>query len=176
MSRPYRSKRHRPCDQCRERKLGCQTDDGLSCIRCRSADLACTFDHPPPKRPRRESSQSSWFWDEVTPDNVQPSMQPLEQQQQPPPVGQSFSLDDLPVDGVSPAVSGQLVFGRSPTQFVQSLDQLQNLGKVLLGVLGEKTTEIILRKVSHRLNLATQYATANGAVCNDSNAKLAAGV
>lgn len=136
MSRPYRSKRHRPCDQCRERKLGCQTDDGLSCIRCRSADLACTFDHPPPKRPRRESSQSSWFWDEVTPENVQPSTQPLEQQQ-PPPVGQSFSLDDLPVDGVSPAVSGQLVFGRSPTQFVQSLDQLQGFSAQLFGASAE---------------------------------------
>ncbi|PLB45786.1 fungal-specific transcription factor domain protein [Aspergillus steynii IBT 23096] len=136
MSRPYRSKRHRPCDQCRERKLGCQTDDGLPCIRCRSADIACTFDHPPPKRPRRESSQSSWLWDEVTPDDLQPSTQPLEQQQ-PPPIGQTFSLDDLPVDGVSPAVSGQLVFGRSPTQFVQSLDQLQGFSAQLFGASAE---------------------------------------
>ncbi|KAF9891763.1 hypothetical protein FE257_003244 [Aspergillus nanangensis] len=159
-ARPYRSKRHRPCDQCRERKLGCQTDGGLPCIRCRSADLPCTFENPPPKRPRRDSPSwiqqgshkaspessaypdtsllSSW---EDHPAHPPPSHLTSRATSVSNPVHQQFAapLDDLPPpDGVSPAVSGHLLpVGRSSTQFVQSLDQLEGFSAQLFGASAE---------------------------------------
>lgn len=49
-SRPYRSKRHRPCDVCRRRKHGCFVNQGLPCQACRSAGIQCTFNDAPRKR------------------------------------------------------------------------------------------------------------------------------
>jgi hypothetical protein len=158
-ARPYRSKRHRPCDQCRERKLGCQTDGGLPCVRCRSADLPCTFEHPPPKRLRRESS--GYLGDQptstATSADPESSFLPPSWEDHPddattshfPPRGVSVNnavhqpafapLEDVPTAGhVSPAVSTHLVtVGRSPTQFVQSLDQLQGFSAQLFGASAE---------------------------------------
>ncbi|KAG2417269.1 hypothetical protein HFD88_008488 [Aspergillus terreus] len=160
-ARPYRSKRHRPCDQCRERKLGCQTDEGLPCVRCRSADLPCTFEHPPPKRPRRDSSwsqQGSHKASTESPACHDPSLLPSWEDRHtvPPPShlpsrGTSVSnhpvqppaftgsLEDLQAPaGVSPAVSGHLLtVGPSPTQFVQSLDQLEGFSAQLFGASAE---------------------------------------
>lgn len=41
--RPYRSKRRRPCDRCRHRKLGCRIDHEPPCERCKTARVECTF-------------------------------------------------------------------------------------------------------------------------------------
>ncbi|KAH8900553.1 hypothetical protein GQ53DRAFT_592026, partial [Thozetella sp. PMI_491] len=49
--RPYRSKRHRPCDVCRRRKHGCFLDDEPPCRVCRSLGAECTFNDAPRKRP-----------------------------------------------------------------------------------------------------------------------------
>ncbi|KAL4889644.1 fungal-specific transcription factor domain-containing protein [Aspergillus ambiguus] len=42
-TRPYRSKRRPPCDQCRQKKLRCQGDGQQSCQRCLSAGSLCSF-------------------------------------------------------------------------------------------------------------------------------------
>lgn len=55
--RPYRSKRHRPCDVCRRRKHACIYEDRLPCKVCRDLGTACTFDEPPTKR-RRQTRQA----------------------------------------------------------------------------------------------------------------------
>ncbi|KAL4895528.1 fungal-specific transcription factor domain-containing protein [Aspergillus ambiguus] len=157
-ARPYRSKRYRPCDQCRERKLGCQTDGGLPCVRCRSADLPCTFEHPPPKRPRRDSSWSQQgshkastgspacpdpsllpSWEDrhtVAPSHLPSRGTSVNHVEQP---AFTASLEDLQAPaGVSPAVSGHLLtVGPSPTQFVQSLDQLEGFSAQLFGASAE---------------------------------------
>ena len=49
-SRPYRSKRHRPCDVCRRRKHGCFVDQHLPCRACRHLGVECTFNDAPRKR------------------------------------------------------------------------------------------------------------------------------
>jgi hypothetical protein len=49
-SRPYRSKRHRPCDQCRSRKACCRIEGELPCTNCLQINTACTFLQPPSKR------------------------------------------------------------------------------------------------------------------------------
>ncbi|KAI9925600.1 hypothetical protein AWENTII_012739 [Aspergillus wentii] len=125
MSRPYRSKRQRPCDQCRQRKLACQTDGGLPCLRCKTADLDCTFAHPPPKRARTSSHLDHL---ENTPDHTDHSHlsdHPT----------QTTQTDYSVLDTLSPAHF--LPVGHAPTQFVQSLDQLDGFSAQLFGASAE---------------------------------------
>ncbi|PYI03562.1 hypothetical protein BO78DRAFT_374862 [Aspergillus sclerotiicarbonarius CBS 121057] len=42
-TRPYRSKRHPPCDDCRRKKLRCQADGHGGCQRCLAAGRPCSF-------------------------------------------------------------------------------------------------------------------------------------
>lgn len=42
-SRPYRSKRHPPCVQCRRKKLRCDSQDNDVCQRCETAGIQCSF-------------------------------------------------------------------------------------------------------------------------------------
>ena len=132
-TRPYRSKRQRPCDQCRARKLGCQTDGG-ACQRCRSAKLDCTFDRPPPKRARNsavpfasvENTLASTYNSDLTRESsVGGSQEPR---------FPSLGLDQS--NGLSPG-SGILPSGRPPAQFVQSIDQLENGHAQLFGASAE---------------------------------------
>lgn len=160
-SRPYRSKRQRPCDQCRERKLGCQTDAGLPCARCRSADLRCTFAKPPPKRPRRQrEGDEIHFSQSIEASQVHPSIEgesspshppshPASHQQQQqqqehlpsqPPVAQTHSsaATTLANQFLSSSWTQHLISsGRAPTQFVQSLDQLEGFSAQLFGASAE---------------------------------------
>lgn len=142
-ARPYRSKRHRPCDQCRSRKLGCQTDTGLPCQRCRTAKLDCTFDNPPPKRARLSESLS------LAPPTIDDLPLPSHGE------GSIFSgglsqvrsasgsveptfpsLDLGQFRGPSPG-SGIFLGNRPPTQFVQSIDQLDHGHAQLFGASAE---------------------------------------
>lgn len=41
-SRPYRSKRHPPCVQCRRKKLRCDSQGGI-CQRCQTTKIQCSF-------------------------------------------------------------------------------------------------------------------------------------
>ncbi|KAF7169974.1 hypothetical protein CNMCM5623_002498 [Aspergillus felis] len=152
-ARRYRSKRQRPCDQCRERKLGCQTEGGIPCLRCRSADLQCTFDNPPPQRIMQVSQANSQSdhtsnitvpagadaslfssWDEPLPAASSRAASVTNVVVQP---QQSFNVQ-APPDGLSPVVSGHPVtVGRSATQFVQSLDQLEGFSAQLFGASAE---------------------------------------
>ncbi|KAJ9132077.1 Transcription factor [Pleurostoma richardsiae] len=53
--RPYRSKRHRPCDLCRRRKHACIVEDEPPCRVCRELGTSCTFKEPPGARRRRQA-------------------------------------------------------------------------------------------------------------------------
>lgn len=52
ISRPYRSKRQRPCDLCRVRKVGCQIEGNGPCFLCRKNGVHCSYDMQPIKRQR----------------------------------------------------------------------------------------------------------------------------
>lgn len=62
-TRPYRSKRSRPCDICRGRKGYCRIEDAPPCQRCRKLNVACTFIEGPAKR-----QQTSYREDDTTTD------------------------------------------------------------------------------------------------------------
>lgn len=142
-ARPYRSKRHRPCDQCRARKLGCQTADGFPCQRCRAANLDCTFDNPPPKRARLSGSQSL----------ASPSVDAFQAGTHGEDNGLaedssfargpsasndlSFPLLDFSHVTVPPPGSAMFSGGRQPTQLVQSIDQLDHGHAQLFGASAE---------------------------------------
>ncbi|OAP56818.1 hypothetical protein AYL99_08930 [Fonsecaea erecta] len=49
-SRPYRSKRARPCDLCRSRKACCRINTAPPCGLCAKLGLNCTFEQQPSKR------------------------------------------------------------------------------------------------------------------------------
>ncbi|KAJ5571505.1 hypothetical protein N7535_005165 [Penicillium sp. DV-2018c] len=146
-ARPYRSKRQRPCDQCRARKLGCQTDGGGACQRCRSAKFDCTFDKPPPKRQRGSGSFSS-FAAQGTGENTHGIVSQIRDtqvtresslarsvSQNAEPQFPSLGLDPNST-GLSPS-SGIIAPGRPPTQFVQSIDQLESGYAQLFGASAE---------------------------------------
>jgi hypothetical protein len=142
-ARPYRSKRHRPCDQCRARKLGCQTDDGIPCQRCRAAKLDCTFDNPPPKRVRLSEPLSF----------AVPSVDelPVTSHAEESILGRGFSNAGSPPGSVEPPYSsldfgqvggpspdsGILLAARPATQFVQSIDRLEHGYAQLFGASSE---------------------------------------
>lgn len=160
-ARAYRSKRQRPCDQCRERKLGCHTNAGLPCARCHSAGLVCTFAKPPPKRPHRqrnddgfrESMESSHVYPSIEAESSPwrpPSHYPLSQhnhqqeqheQQYLHPQGSAAHshVTTTPVNQTlhSPWPQHLLSFGQTSTQFVQSLDQREGFSVQLFGASAE---------------------------------------
>lgn len=49
-NRPYRSKRHRPCDTCRARKVCCRIDTEPPCYLCRKNGTTCTYLQLPTKK------------------------------------------------------------------------------------------------------------------------------
>ncbi|KAL2825500.1 fungal-specific transcription factor domain-containing protein [Aspergillus cavernicola] len=57
ITRPYRSKRQRPCDRCRTRKTACILENGVPCQSCFNARRPCTFDTLPTRRRRPGSPQ-----------------------------------------------------------------------------------------------------------------------
>ncbi|KAL2836943.1 fungal-specific transcription factor domain-containing protein [Aspergillus pseudoustus] len=56
--RPYRSKRLRPCDTCRRRKVACRIDSHPPCVNCSSSGIECSFEDPPLKRRREAPNQT----------------------------------------------------------------------------------------------------------------------
>ena len=42
-SRPYRSRRQPPCNQCRSKKLRCEREGDETCVRCRKNGTPCSF-------------------------------------------------------------------------------------------------------------------------------------
>ncbi|KAH8807247.1 fungal-specific transcription factor domain protein [Xylogone sp. PMI_703] len=54
LSRPYRSKRARPCDLCRSRKACCRIYIAPPCGLCRKLGMDCSFLESPSKRQRRQ--------------------------------------------------------------------------------------------------------------------------
>ncbi|KAL4762781.1 uncharacterized protein BDW70DRAFT_166586 [Aspergillus foveolatus] len=69
--RPYRSKRHPPCDRCRQKKLRCDPDDQIGCRRCQASGTLCSF-----ARLHRAVSMPVAFTS-PTPGNSEPSLQPI---------------------------------------------------------------------------------------------------
>ncbi|EXJ57720.1 uncharacterized protein A1O5_12510 [Cladophialophora psammophila CBS 110553] len=56
--RPFRSRRDRPCDACRGRKIACRIETSPPCAFCESRGSSCTFQNGPNNKRRRVFSSS----------------------------------------------------------------------------------------------------------------------
>lgn len=155
-SRPYRSKRHPPCDQCRKRKLRCQTsNEAGSCIRCLAdGSITCSF------RGIQRQRQSGVMFELGSPSTQEAApVQSGERGHSPPnrddsaqcqtqpmfPVESSAGshATDVPVpagDGYFPLEEPYPAYRfqqRPAAQAIQSLDQLEGFSSQLIGASGE---------------------------------------
>lgn len=80
-ARPYRSKRNRPCDLCRVRKVCCRIENQPPCTSCPQNNAACTFLQPASKRqkpstflhadrPGTQKGELLWNLEESFPDDL----------------------------------------------------------------------------------------------------------
>ncbi|KAH8824377.1 hypothetical protein DL96DRAFT_1712657 [Flagelloscypha sp. PMI_526] len=59
LSRPFRSRKNRPCDACRRAKTRCAIPDvGPPCVECQQTRKQCTFDELPPERKKAKPPAS----------------------------------------------------------------------------------------------------------------------
>ena len=109
-TRPYRSKRHPPCDQCRRKKLRCQADAGTICQRCQRTNTLCSFSQYQPV--------------ESSPSTALPTPAPAVISDSP------FSPID-PLSFIPESTPGR--FG----QAIQTLDGLSGVSSQVIGASGE---------------------------------------
>ncbi|KAJ7655051.1 hypothetical protein DFH06DRAFT_488965 [Mycena polygramma] len=59
LSRPFRSRKNRPCDGCRRAKSRCAIpQSGPPCVECQQMNKQCTFDELPPERKKPKAPSS----------------------------------------------------------------------------------------------------------------------
>ncbi|KAL2812761.1 hypothetical protein BJX63DRAFT_443365 [Aspergillus granulosus] len=132
--RPYRSKRHPPCDRCRQKKLRCETNGQVACQRCQAGGASCSFNrlHGSPALPPvvfGPVAQPAYEQNTVTPDyNTQSPIPTIEPDPiAPPPV--SYLPDD--------PFTYQLSERAAPQQAIQTLDLLPDMCAHVIGTSGE---------------------------------------
>lgn len=130
-SRPYRSKRHPPCDQCRRKKLRCNKNARYTCQRCEQRNLSCSFNQYQPNEP--------------SPSTVLPGSVPLPEPEPVPPrapapasVPPVFSDSPLPL--FRTPIDFPFITESTPGRFgqtIQTLDQLPGWSTQVIGASGE---------------------------------------
>ncbi|KAL4912692.1 hypothetical protein BDW62DRAFT_216120 [Aspergillus aurantiobrunneus] len=114
--RPYRSKRHPPCDRCRQKKLRCDPDGQIGCRRCQASGTPCSF-----IRMHRAVSMPVAFPAEPaqsTPNAPQPALAAIEPD---PVLYLAYPVAERPV----------------PQQAIQTLDLLPGVSAQVMGTSGE---------------------------------------
>ncbi|KAB8260415.1 fungal-specific transcription factor domain-containing protein [Aspergillus pseudonomiae] len=152
-TRPYRSKRHPPCDPCRRKKLRCQAERGNTCQRCQTSGSLCTFGglqavHQPSTALADANQASPPSAQQVT------AVQPVEElhaavntddsarcQSEPIlPLGPSAGPDSGEVPSSEPVTTAPATYHfpeRPPAQAIQTLDQLKGFSYQVTGASGE---------------------------------------
>ncbi|OGM50055.1 fungal specific transcription factor domain protein [Aspergillus bombycis] len=152
-TRPYRSKRHPPCDPCRRKKLRCQAERGNACQRCQTSGSLCTFGglqavHQPSTALPDANQASPPSAQRVT------AVQPVEElnvavntddsarcQSEPIlPLGPSAGPDSGEVPSSEPVTTAPATYHfpeRPPAQAIQTLDQLHGFSYQVIGASGE---------------------------------------
>ena len=143
LSRPYRSKRHPPCDQCRKRKLRCETDGKSACLRCQAGNPAtCSFLGVQRAPQSIVDSESPPVQDIVPLQSVESGNGSMRGPSEPEfPVGAPsgpYSADILGSANTSIPPSEPYQFSERPaTQAIQTLDLLEGFSSQLMGASGE---------------------------------------
>ncbi|KAL4876836.1 hypothetical protein BJY04DRAFT_231288 [Aspergillus karnatakaensis] len=116
--RPYRSKRHPPCDRCRQKKLRCDPDNQVACRRCQSSGNPCSFN----RLQRSASIPIATLYPEG-----QQSYTPI-----------SPTVPTLETNTPSQSLLPHSIPDRpGPQQAIQTLDLLQGVSAQVVGTSGE---------------------------------------
>lgn len=142
-TRPYRSKRHPPCTQCRQKKLRCESQNGGICQRCHDTGIDCSFNallsrplassrsNPTPER-QEASSLANTATTNIATDAAFGQQLPTHT---------PFSDPHLPEtqgdDFIIPSPSTYDFPERPLPQAIQTLDQLKDFSYQLIGASGE---------------------------------------
>lgn len=126
--RPYRSKRHPPCDRCRQKKLRCDPDDQIACRRCQASGTLCSF-----TRLHRSASMPVAFAGSTTPQYepdppTVPPIVPDTVSSQPP-----AAVPYLPERPLTYPIAER----SAPQQAIQTLDLLPGVSAQVMGTSGE---------------------------------------
>lgn len=114
------AKRHRACDECRQRKLACSKDPG-GCDRCRRENIACHYSEQKPMgRPRKRQ------FVEVVAD--EPASNPKEAHEQLPMLPDDF---DVYNDGFAESYLTTMHQPTGPTEVVPEIRSLEDNGRVV---------------------------------------------
>lgn len=144
--RPYRSKRHPPCDQCRRKKLRCEADEGKSCQRCQSRSSPCSFTlslHPS-FLPRFGSLSDHQEAEHGNSEEASPATDVDQFQTMQTPTGHESTInyDSNPIndpagDFLLPLHPAYPLPERPMPQAIQTLDYLKGVSSQLIGASGE---------------------------------------
>ncbi|KAJ5089635.1 hypothetical protein N7532_008319 [Penicillium argentinense] len=147
-ARPYRSKRHPPCDQCRRKKLRCEPQGTKSCQRCEATGSPCSFNISsrrftlPELRPSPVARETAVFsGSNSIPEEADRQNPPIPAE---PAFGNNLDpaldshLTDTPVDEFLLPLQPAYHFPERPTpQAIQTLDQLKGVSSQVIGASGE---------------------------------------
>lgn len=148
-ARPYRSKRHPPCDQCRRKKLRCEAQGNKSCRRCEAASSECSFNLVLPCRSALPELRPSPIAHETIPVLPDASNLPAENLNDPTHFTKAsgFSitepdiqpeLNPTSVDEFFLPSQPEYYLPERPTpQAIQTLDQLKGFSSQVIGASGE---------------------------------------
>ena len=137
--RPYRSKRHPPCDQCRRKKLRCEANEGQCCQRC-----SFTFSLHPSSLPHFGSASDHQEAEYGDSEKASPATD-VDQFQaiQTPSVPESTInfdsslINDPAGDFLLPLQPTYPLPERPTPQAIQTLDYLKGVSSQLIGASGE---------------------------------------
>lgn len=146
-ARPYRSKRHPPCDQCRRKKLRCEAQGTKSCRRCEATATQCSFrivssrrSVLPVLRPSTEHETAAILPESTSVPNENDDTSTL-------PEASNFTTLDPALDAQLNEASVAEFFlpsqpeyhipERPTPQAIQTLDQLKGFSSQVIGASGE---------------------------------------
>ncbi|OQD89110.1 hypothetical protein PENSOL_c068G04123 [Penicillium solitum] len=144
--RPYRSKRHPPCDQCRRKKLRCEADEGQSCQRCQSNSSPCsfTFSLHPSFLPNFGSVSDHQEVEHGNGEKASPvtGVDQFQTMETPTCPESTINFDSNPIndpagDFLLPLQPGYPLPERPTPQAIQTLDYLKGVSSQLIGASGE---------------------------------------
>lgn len=144
--RPYRSKRHPPCDQCRRKKLRCEADEGQICHRCELRSSHCSFASSLPLTSRLHFEPLSDHQEREHEDSgkTPPTIDIDQFQTTQTPTGpgstinfESSLINDPAGEFLLPLQPAFALPERPTPQAIQTLDYLKDVSSQLIGASGE---------------------------------------
>ncbi|GAA5830588.1 hypothetical protein JCM11251_002523 [Rhodosporidiobolus azoricus] len=121
-TRPFRSKKVRPCDGCRKRKNRCAIPiEGEPCIECKQTGRECTFALPPPARQRNKKETPA---SALVPPQTAPTLRASAESPEPAPSTPAYRVAEPP--SASPPIAHPAPVLPVPSPVAAALSSLRD--------------------------------------------------